>query len=54
LFDPGEQRSGIVQTDVNTGVLLKRLKKGQVAARVGLLKDMAKIAARLMGVDEQD
>jgi hypothetical protein len=54
LFDPGEQRTGIVQTNVNTGVLLKSLKKGQVAARVGLLKNMAKIAARLMGVDEQD
>jgi len=35
-------------------MFLKRLKKGQVASRVGLLKNMAKIAARLMGVDEQD
>jgi hypothetical protein len=39
---------------VDTRVLLKSLYEGQVTASVGLLKDMAKIAARLMGVDEQD
>ena len=52
FFDPGQQRPGIVETDVDTGVLLQSLKEWQIATRVGLLKNMAEVAARLMGVDE--
>jgi hypothetical protein len=54
LFDPAQQRTGIVEAYVNSAMLLESLEEGQVASRVGLLKNMAKIAARLMGVDEQD
>jgi hypothetical protein len=54
LFDPGEQRAGIMEADVDTGVLRKSLDKGQVAAHIGLLENMAEVAARLMGVYEQN
>src|SRR6266446_7270737 len=54
LFDPGEQRTGIMEANVDTGVLLKGLEERQVATRVGLLKNMVEVAARLMGVDEQN
>jgi hypothetical protein len=43
-----------MEANVNARMLLKRFDEGQVAASVGLLKNMAKIAARLMGVNEQD
>jgi hypothetical protein len=39
---------------VDTGVLLKCLDEGQVATRVGLLKNVVEVAARLMGMDEQN
>jgi hypothetical protein len=35
-------------------MLLQRLDEGEVAASVGLLKNMAKIAAGLMGMDQED
>src|ERR1700737_42883 len=54
LFDPGKQRAGIMEADVDTGVLLKSLEEGQVAAHIGLLENMAEVAARLMGVYEQN
>ncbi len=54
LFDPGEQWTGIVEADVDPGMPLEGLNEGQIATCIGLLKNMAKIAARLMGVDEQD
>ena len=38
---------------MNTRVFLKGLYERQIAPRVGLLKNMAEVAARLMGVDEQ-
>jgi hypothetical protein len=43
-----------VEADVNSGVLLKSLKKWQIAACIGLLKNMAKVAAGLMGVYEKN
>jgi hypothetical protein len=43
-----------MEAQVNRGMLLQRFEEWQVAAFVGLLKDMAKIAAGLMGMDEQD
>ena len=43
-----------MEANVDTGVLLKGLEEGQVATRVGLLKNMVEVAARLMGVDEQN
>src|SRR5260370_13413546 len=52
FFDPGQQRPGIVETDVDTGVPLQSLKEWQIATRVGLLKNVADVAARLMDVDE--
>jgi len=43
-----------MEADVDTRMLLKSLKEGQIAARVGLLENMAEVAARLMGVDDQN
>jgi len=54
FFNPGEQRTGIMETEVDTGMLLECLEEGQVATRVGLFKNMLEVAARLMGVDEQN
>ena len=41
-----------MKPDVHAGMLLKGLDKGKIATRVGLLKNMAKIAARLMRVNQ--
>jgi hypothetical protein len=54
LFNPGQQRPGVMEAHVNGRVLLKRLDKRQVAALERLLKNMAEVAARLMGVNEKD
>jgi hypothetical protein len=54
LFDPGKQRAGIVEAHVDARVFLESFNERQVTAGIGLFKDMPKIAARLMGVDEQD
>jgi hypothetical protein len=54
LFNPGEQRTRVMEANVDARMLLQGFDEGQVAAIVGLLKNMAKIAARLMGVNEQD
>jgi hypothetical protein len=43
-----------MEAHVNGRVLLKRLDKRQVAALERLLKNMAEVAARLMGVNEKD
>ena len=54
LFDPGKQWAGIMKADMDTGVLLECFDERQVAARVRLLKNVVEVAARLMGVDEQN
>jgi hypothetical protein len=43
-----------MEAHVNGRVLLKCLDKRQVAALERLLKNMAEVAARLMGVNEKD
>jgi hypothetical protein len=54
LFNPSQQRPRIMEANVNTGMLLKSFDKGQVAALKRLLKNVAEVAARLMGVNEKD
>jgi hypothetical protein len=54
LFDPGEQRAGVVKTDVNGGVSLEDFDKRQIAASVGLFKNMIEIADGLMRVDDEN
>jgi hypothetical protein len=53
LFDPSEKRAGIMETEMDTGMLFEVLDEGKVASIVSLLKDVLEIAAGLMGVDEQ-
>ena len=54
LFDPGQQRPGIMKAYVDGGMLLQRFEEREIAAEVGLFKNVAEIAAGLMGVNEQD
>src|SRR5260370_5982503 len=54
LFHPGKERAGIVQAQAHTRMLFQQLDKGEVAVLVRFLKNMAKIAAGLMGVNQQD
>src|SRR5579863_400257 len=53
LFDPGQQRAGIMKAGVDGGMLLERFEERKIAAEIGLLKNVVKIAARLMGMNEQ-
>jgi len=43
-----------MEAHVDAGMLLKGFEKWQIAAGVRLLKDMAEIAAGLMGMNEQN
>src|SRR5260370_40205647 len=54
LFHPGKERTGIVEAEAHTRMLFQQLDKGGVAVLVRFLKNMVKIAAGLMGVNEQD
>jgi hypothetical protein len=53
LLNPGKERSGIVQAYVGAGMFLKHLNKRKVATRIGLLENVAEIAAGLMRVNEK-
>jgi hypothetical protein len=53
LFDPGEKRAGIVQTEMDAGMFFEALDEGKIASVVSLFEDVLEIAAGLMGVDEQ-
>src|SRR6266481_5113889 len=54
LFHPGKERTGIVEAEAHTRMLFQQLDKGEVAVLVRILKNMVKIAAGLMGVNQQD
>ena len=41
-----------MESNVGAWMLLKSLNKRQIAARVGLLKDMTEVAARLMRMNQ--
>jgi hypothetical protein len=53
LFDPGEKRSGIVQADMDAGVLFEMFDEGEIGRVVRFFENMLEIAAGLVGVDEQ-
>ena len=53
FLDPGEQRPGVVEAEVNFWVLFEVLDKGKIAAVVGFFEDVLEIAAGLMRVNEQ-
>jgi hypothetical protein len=54
LFDPGQQRAGIMKAYVDGGMLFERFEEGQIAAGIGLFENVAEIAAGLVGVNEED
>jgi hypothetical protein len=54
FFDPGQQRTRIVETYMDARMPLESFDEGEIATRVGLLKNIPKVAARLMRVNEQD
>lgn len=52
--DPREQRAGIMQAHVDRRMFFEHLDERQIGIFEGLLQHVAKIAAGLMGMDEQD
>jgi hypothetical protein len=52
FFDPGQQRTRIVQPDMDARMFLKSFNEGEIATRVRLLKNIPKVAARLVCVNE--
>jgi hypothetical protein len=54
LFDPGEQRAGIVKANMHAGMPFKDFDEWQIATSVGLLENVIEIADGLMRVDEED
>ena len=53
FLDPGEQRPGIVEAEMDARVLFEMFNKGKIAGVVGLFEDMLEIAAGLVRVNEQ-
>ena len=53
-LNPGQKRTGIMQTQMNAGVLLQGFDKEEIATLVALFKNMLEIAARLVRMDDQD
>jgi hypothetical protein len=53
FLDPGQERAGIVKAKVNARMLFELFEKWEIGSFIGLFQDMAKIAARLVGVNEQ-
>ena len=54
MFDPGQQRTGIVKTRMHIGMPFEDFDERQIAARIGLLENMVKIANGLMRVNEEN
>jgi hypothetical protein len=52
FFDPGQERTRIVETYVDAWMILESFDEGEIATRVGLLKNIPKVAARLVCVNE--
>ena len=53
-FDPLEQRTRIVQADVNGGMFFQELDEGEIGILEGFFEDVGEIAARLVGMDQED
>ena len=53
FFDPGEERAGVVQAEMNARMFFQFLDKGEITGIVGFFQDMLEIAAGLVGVNEQ-
>jgi hypothetical protein len=54
LFDPREQRPGIMQAHVDAGMLLKEFDERQIGVFVGLFEHVTEIATGLVGMNQQD
>jgi len=53
LFDPCEERAGIVETHVDAGMFFQELYEREIGVLVGLFEDVAKIADGLVCVDKE-
>ena len=54
FFNPGEQRAGIVEAHVDAGMFFEQFDEREIRVLIGLLKHVAKIAAGLMGMNQED
>ena len=52
FFDPGEQRPGIMEPEMNFRMLFEALDKWEIRSVVGFFEDVLEIAARLVRVNE--
>jgi hypothetical protein len=53
LLKPGKQRAGVVQSNVDARMFFEDFKKREIAGVVGFFENVLKIAAGLMGVDDE-
>src|SRR5579859_4701891 len=53
LLKPGQERPGIMKTHMNAGMIFELLKERKVGILVRFLKNVFKIAARLVGMNEE-
>jgi hypothetical protein len=53
LLDPGKQRSGVMEAEMNAGIFLEMLEEREVASVKGFFEDVLEIAAGLVSVNEQ-
>ena len=53
LFDPDEQRAGIMNGRANAGVLREEFDERQVGLPIAALKDVLKISNGLVSMNEQ-
>jgi len=53
-FDPLEQRTGIVQADVDGGMFFEEFDEREIGVLEGFFEDVGEIAARLVGMDHED
>ena len=53
ILDPGKQRPGIMEAEVNFRVLFEMFNKRKIGCVVGLFENMLEIAAGLVRVNEQ-
>jgi hypothetical protein len=54
LFNPGEQRAGIVQAHVDARMFFQELDEWQIGILIGLFEHVAEIAHGLVCVYQQD
>ncbi len=53
-FDPFQQRTGVMQSDVNRRMTRENLDERQIGLRVGAFDYVIKVSNRLMRVNEED